>query len=141
MKIFLGILFTVFAVCTTCAEPNKPPVAVATKPAVAPKEVSPDEAEALIKGKPGVLILDIRTPDEYAKGHIPGAKNVDCFGDDFDKQVAVLDASKPVLVHCASGGRSSQSMDALTAMKKFLVIYHLKAGFNGWRSAKKPIEN
>jgi rhodanese-related sulfurtransferase len=140
MKMLLTLLLTAFVACTTYAEPNKPATTTAAKPAVAPKDVSPDEAEALIKGKPGILILDIRTPDEYAEGHIPGAKNVDCFGDDFDKQVAALDASKPVLVHCASGGRSGQNMEKLTGMKKFIVIYHLKAGFNGWKAAKKPVE-
>lgn len=140
MKILLTVLVTAVVACTTYAEPNKPATTAAAKPALVPKTVSPDEAEALIKGQPGVLILDIRTPEEYAKGHIPGAKNVDFFADDFAKQVAALDASKPVLVHCASGGRSGQAMEPLTELKRFTVIYHLKAGFNGWATAKKPVE-
>jgi rhodanese-related sulfurtransferase len=140
MKILLTLLVTAVVACNVSAEPQKPAKTPATEPAASPKNVSPDEAEALIKGKPGVLILDIRTPDEFAKGHIPGAKNVDFFADDFAKQVAALDASKPVLVHCASGGRSGQAMEPLTALKKFTVIYHLKAGFSGWAAAKKPVE-
>lgn len=136
MKKFLAILLTAVAACTTRADSDN-----SAKPAAAAvKNVSPDEAEALMKAKPGVLILDVRTPDEFAQGHIPGAKNVDFFGDDFEKQVAGLDASKPVLVHCASGNRSSQALGKITAVKKFSVIYHLKAGFSGWKAAKKPVD-
>jgi phage shock protein E len=141
MTRFLTILLTAIATCTTQAGSDKPAKSLAAEPTSAVKNVSPDEADALIKGKPGVLILDIRTPDEFAKGHIPGAKNVDFFSDDFAKQVAALDSNKPVLVHCASGGRSGQAMETLTGMKKFGAIYHLKAGFSGWKAAKKPIEN
>ena len=137
MKTFLAILLAACAVCAAPADSDKP----ATSPAAAVKNVSPKDAEALIKDQPGVLILDIRTPDEFAKGHIPGAKNVDFFSDDFEKQVAALDSSKPVLVHCASGNRSSQAVEKIAALRKFKGIYHLKAGFSGWKSAKKPVEN
>ncbi len=128
MKAFFAILFATALTCAVTAAP------------AAPKIVSPDEAEVLIKETPALVILDVRTPDEFAGGHIHGAKNVDFFGDDFEKQIAALDPAKPVLVHCAAGGRSSQAVEKLAALKKPPVIYHLKAGFNGWKAAKKPVE-
>lgn len=105
------------------------------------KDVTPDEAEALLKGAIKPLVLDVRTPEEFAKGHIPGAKNVDFLGDDFEKQLAKLEASGPVIVHCAAGNRSSQALPAIAALKKFTAIYHLKAGFSGWKAAGKAAES
>lgn len=99
--------------------------------------VTADEAQKLLKEKPGTLVLDVRTADEFKAGHIPGAKNVDFFDDDFAKKVAVLDSATPILVHCAAGGRSAQ---ALPYLKDKKAVYHLKDGFKGWEKAGKPVE-
>lgn len=101
------------------------------------KNVSPDEAEKLIKADPKTIVLDVRTPEEFAKGHIPGAKNVDFNEDDFAKKVGALDPATPVIVHCAAGGRSTQ---ALPSLKDKKVVYHLNKGFKAWADAGKPIE-
>ena len=93
-----------------------------------------------MKNTPKLVILDVRTPDEFAAGHIPRAKNADFLGDDFEKEIAALDPASPVLVHCASGNRSAQAVKKIEALKKIGVIYHMKAGFNGWAAAKKPVE-
>ncbi len=110
------------------------------KPAAAQdnvKNVSVDEAEKLLKENPQTIVLDVRTPEEFSKGHIPGAKNVDFNEDDFAKKVGALDPKRPVLVHCAAGGRSTQSLPAL---KDKAVVYHLKDGFKAWEKAGKPVE-
>jgi len=101
------------------------------------KDVSVEEAEKLLKENPKTLVLDVRTADEYAKGHIPGAKNVDFFDDNFAKKVGALDPQTPVLVHCAAGNRSSQSLPFL---KDKQVVYHLKDGFKAWEKGGKPVE-
>ena len=51
-------------------------------------------------------IIDVRTPDEFSKGHLVNASNFDWNGNDFEKQIAPLDKSKTVFVYCLSGGRS-----------------------------------
>ena len=138
MKTLVALLFIVTSACTGFAEPVKTgkPAAAATTT----KNVSPDEAEALIKNSPKLVILDVRTPEEFVAGHIAGAKNADFLDDDFGKQIAALDPARPVLVHCAAGSRSAQAVKQIEALKKFGLIYHLKAGFNGWVAAKKPVE-
>ena len=94
------------------------------------------EAAKLVEaGK--VLVLDVRTPDEFSEGHIKGAVNVDFNGDDFASKVAKLDKSKPVLVHCQAGGRSTRSLPALEKAG-FLKIYHLDGGFGDWQDAGLP---
>ena len=108
-------------------------------PAGVAKNVSPDEAEKLLKDNPKIVVLDVRTPEEFAKGHIAGAKNVDFKAADFAEKVAALDKSKTYLVHCAAGGRSSKTLD-LMKDKSFAAIYHLNEGFKAWEKAGKPVE-
>jgi rhodanese-related sulfurtransferase len=104
----------------------------------APRDVTPDEAALMLKGR--ALVIDVRTPDEFAEGHIPGAKNVDFLGDDFEKQIAALLADRPLIVHCAAGNRSSKAVVKIAAVQKSAQIFHLKSGFNGWKAAGKPVE-
>ena len=136
LPVLLLAAFVNFAPHTNAAEPEQP---AGPKASVA-KDVTPDEAAALMKGKPGVLVIDVRTPDEFAEGHIPGAKNVDFLGDDFEKQLAALPADRPLLVHCAAGNRSSKAVVKIAALQKSAQIFHLKSGFNGWKAAGKPVE-
>lgn len=119
-------------------EPGKAP----TKPAstLNVKIVDVDEAEKLIKDTPGLTIVDVRTPEEFDHKHIKGAININVFDEDFDAKIAKLDPTKPILVHCASGGRSRTACAQLEGKAKFPVIYHMTAGFVGWLKANKPFE-
>ena len=136
LPVLLLAAFVNFAPHTIAAEPEQP---AGAKAAVA-KDVTPDEAAALMKGKRGVLVIDVRTPDEFAEGHIPGAKNMDFLGDDFEKQLAALPADRPLVVHCAAGNRSSKAVVKIAALQKSAQIFHLKSGFNGWKAAGKLVE-
>jgi rhodanese-related sulfurtransferase len=111
---------------------------LAQAPAARIQDVSPDKATELIaKQKP--LILDVRTPEEFADGHLAGAVNISSADPEFSKKIAALDQTRPVLVHCAAGGRSRRVLPALEALK-FPSIHHLAAGFNGWLDAGKPVQ-
>ena len=139
MKILPALLIAALLNFTphVVAEEAKQPAAAKVS---APKDVTPDEAALLMKGKAPVLVVDVRTPDEFAEGHIPGAKNVDFLGDDFEKQFAALPTDRPLIVHCAAGNRSSKAVVKIAALQKSAQIFHLKSGFNGWKVAGKPIE-
>lgn len=103
-----------------------------------PKDVSVNEAQKLIQeGK--VLVLDVRTPEEFKEGHIEGAVNIDFNGKDFTTRVKKLDPAKPVLVHCQGGGRSGRSLPILEQLN-FPQIYHLHEGFGEWEAAGKPVK-
>jgi rhodanese-related sulfurtransferase len=86
---------------------------------------------------PGVTVVDVRTPDEYAGGHIEGARLADINGD-FEQAVAGLDRSAPYAVYCRSGNRSAA---ALTAMKKlgFTNAWHLDGGIGAWQAAGNDV--
>ncbi len=142
MKIIPAILLAFFLslASSPTVRAGEPKQASAEKTTIT-KDVTPDEAALLVTGKPAAaLVLDVRTPDEFAEGHIPGATNVDFLGDDFEKQIAALPADRPLIVHCAAGNRSSKAVAKLAATGKFAQILHLKSGFNGWKAAGKPIE-
>ncbi|HYF36885.1 MAG TPA: rhodanese-like domain-containing protein [Prosthecobacter sp.] len=94
-----------------------------------------DAAKLVQTGK--VTVLDVRTPDEYNEGHIKGAKNVDFSSPDFAAKLNDLDKSKPILVHCQAGGRSTKSLPALE--KLGVPIYHLDGGMDAWTQAGKPV--
>jgi phage shock protein E len=120
------------------AEEKKAPVAGETAK-TKEKVVTPDEAEKLLKENPGVTVLDVRSPEEFAEGHIKGAVNADVNGDDFQKKVAALDQSKPVLIHCQAGRRSARAIEEMGNKVKFPTVYHLNSGFKGWKDANKPV--
>lgn len=102
------------------------------------KNVNPDEAAKLVDaGK--VTVIDVRTPDEFKEGHIKGAKNIDIHDPAFEKQLAGFDKSKPYLVHCQAGGRSTTSLKTFKKLG-FTDIYHLNEGFGAWQDAGKPVE-
>jgi rhodanese-related sulfurtransferase len=110
---------------------------------VAPKgfyDMESPQAGAMLKKFPSFVILDIRTPKEFAAGHLKGAKNVDFFSDDFAAKLKKLDKKKAYLVHCASGGRSGKSMKQFKD-QGFTTVYHIDDGYRGWMAAKLPVVN
>lgn len=80
------------------------------------------------------LILDVRTPEEYASGAIPGSVNIDFYSDTFTEKLKLLNKEEPILVYCRSGRRSVQTMEQLNALG-FKVVYDLEGGINAWVEA------
>ncbi|MCF8469024.1 MAG: rhodanese-like domain-containing protein, partial [Sneathiella sp.] len=74
------------------------------------RHVSPAGAQSLIGQKPEIIVLDIRTPEEFRQGHVKGAVNIDYYGKDFGKAIAGLDPNATYLVHCKSGNRSTNAL-------------------------------
>lgn len=86
-----------------------------------------------------VQLLDVRTPDEYAEGHIAGAMNIDIYDDDFISQATEsLDQSRPVAVYCRSGKRSAQASRRLS--EKGYRVANLEGGIIAWTTHNKPVE-
>lgn len=140
MKVVSAALIAVLFCALLCRAQETPVPAVPAPIRAEATDVTPDEAEKLIAETPGIIILDVRTPEEYDHGHIKGAVNVNLLDAAFADQVAALDQSKPVLLHCQSGARSPKALTALAGKAKFPKIYHLRSGFKGWKDAKKPFD-
>ena len=109
-----------------------------TLPKTTVREVSVEQAEALV-ARPEVVILDVRTPEEFAAGHVPRATNLDFHAPDFEERLRALDHGATYLVHCQSGGRSAHARDAMMG-DGFTSVLHMSDGYAGWEAAGKPVE-
>jgi thioredoxin len=89
-----------------------------------------------LKEMPTATIIDVRTPDEFSKGHLANANNYDWNGNEFDKQIAPLDKSKPIFIYCLSGGRSSSAASKMRS--EGFTVYELDGGIMKWRGANLP---
>lgn len=87
-----------------------------------------------------VVILDVRTPGEFASGHIQGAINIDVEGPDFQSQIATLDKSKEYAIYCRSGRRSIVAAD-LMSDKGFTKLSNLESGIISWQGSGYPLVN
>ena len=94
--------------------------------------------DQLIKGK-NIILLDVRTPEEFTKGYIAGAININYFDKNFKEKIEKLPASKPIYVYCAVGGRSAKA-SALIAGLNRKDIYNLEGGFTAWQKLNYPIQ-
>jgi len=80
---------------------------------------------------PGTQLIDVRTPEEFAQGHLPGAVLMDVNAAHFDAQVATLDPARPVLVYCRSGNRSQTAMHIFKQIG-FTHLIELQGGILAW---------
>lgn len=99
-----------------------------------PANLHPRQAAQWLETDKNVVVLDVRTPDEFNQGHLKGAQNVDYLARNFEQQLARLDKTKPYLVHCASGGRSTETLPMLQKLG-FKNVRHLDGGIEAWQKA------
>jgi len=89
---------------------------------------------------PGVIVLDVRTPGEFATGHIENAINIDVEGMTFDSEIAKLDKNVEYAVYCRSGRRSVVATEKM-AEAGFTKLTNLKDGVISWQGAGYPLVN
>ena len=83
-------------------------------------------------------LLDVRTPQEYAEGHIDGALNIDVRSDDFQKMAEKdLSRDSTILVYCRSGRRSMDAAKILTRLG--YKVINLKGGIIEWKEEGLPV--
>lgn len=84
--------------------------------------------------RPGAVLLDVRTPEEFAAGHLAGAVNVDVEAADFAERIAELDKDVAYSVYCRSGNRSQVATGAMTDAG-FTDVADLAGGITAWAQA------
>jgi len=98
------------------------------------ENVSAADAITLIEcrqGEPSFVILDVRTPEEFAQGHLKDAVNLDFRSADFAEQIGFLDRENTCLVYCQGGGRSAQAVEMMRA-RGFTSIHNLEGGYTAF---------
>ena len=96
-----------------------------------------DSFKTKLAQTPNAQLLDVRTPGEFANGHLPDAKNLNVQDTGFDAGAATFDKAKPVFVYCLSGGRSKTAGAKLQAMG--YTVYELQGGYLKWTAKMLPI--
>ncbi len=102
------------------------------------KTVDAKQAIAMIE-KEEVVVIDVRTPEEYAEGHLPGATNINYYDQDFAIQLGEMDENQKYLVYCHSGARSAKAAH-LMKEQGFSGVYNLEGGISGWKLADGKVE-
>jgi rhodanese-related sulfurtransferase len=97
-------------------------------------------AEALVAnaGSPDLTILDVRTPGEFAQGHLPGAVNLDLNGSEFSDGLAALDKGATYFVYCQTSNRSGTATQMM-ADAGFDDVYDLQGGIVAWAQQGLPV--
>lgn len=86
------------------------------------------------------ILVDIRTPEEFADGHLENAININFFDENFVTNFeSQFDKNDTIYIHCKSGGRSTKAVQILE-QKGFKNLIHLDGGFLQWLEAGKPVE-
>ena len=126
-------MITMFAAMAVCCGNSK---STEQAPKDSIKTINVEEFAKTI-GKKGVRLIDVRTPKEYAEGHIAGAENIDVRAADFAERIKNVKGK--VAVYCRSGKRSLMAAEQLSA--KGCTVYNLDGGIIAWQKAGKPVVN
>jgi len=101
--------------------------------------ISPEAASTIVAEPPAdLVVLDVRTPEEFDEGHLAGAVLVDFYDPDFAEQLGELDAEVPYLVYCRSGNRSGQTLTMMQQLG-FASAADVDGGIVAWQSAGLPV--
>lgn len=92
-------------------------------------DVTVQQASELITSKPDLLILDVRTPQEYSEGHLKGSILIPV--DEINGRLNELGKDKEILIYCRTGNRSRTAVNILTTAG-YHKIYHMKDGISVW---------
>lgn len=81
-----------------------------------------------------ILLIDVRTPEEYKAGHVENALNINFFDENFTDQIKELNTDKTLYLYCRSGKRSMNASKALSALGYKVV--NLEGGYNAYSASK-----
>lgn len=109
------------------------PVLAAEKDVLSPKEA------AKILGRPDIVLVDVRTPGEFAEGHLKGAVNINFFGPRFEYDIQKLPKDKTLLLYCKTGVRSARAAEMIREEGE-RKVFDLGGGIQAWRKAGMPVE-
>lgn len=113
MKCF-PILFSIFLFNLSCAQMSSKPIT----------EVSQNEINS-------VILVDVRTPEEFAEGHLENARNINWYDADFANQFEGMDKGETLYVYCKKGGRSARAQQLLDSLG-FANVVNLEGGYDAW---------
>ena len=99
------------------------------------KNINLKKAVKTINTSTNLILLDVRTAEEYSSGYIPNSINIDVLSPDFKSKIDLLDKNKEYLIYCRSGNRSTIA-SSIMATNGFIRIYNLNnANYSDFENA------
>ena len=99
------------------------------------KNINLKKAIKTINTSTNLILLDVRTAEEYSSGYIPNSVNIDVLSPDFKSKIELLDKNKEYLIYCRSGNRSTIA-SSIMATNGFIKIYNLNnANYSDFENA------
>lgn len=98
-------------------------------------------ARDLVAQDETVIVLDVRTPEEYGTGHIQEAVNINIAEADFSERVSKLDRDKTYIVHCSANvknGRTAKSLEIMSSLG-FEKLLNMEGGIAAWEQSGYPL--
>lgn len=135
VKHYIALLFVLSSLLVGCATPTPTAPPAATQPTATPltlpADVTPKMVEEL-RATGAIVIIDVREPEEYAVGRIPGATLIPL--GELAKRTSEVPTDKPVVMVCRSGNRSGQAVQILQKAG-FTNVHNMTGGMNAWTAA------
>ncbi len=100
-------------------------------------ELSAVQVEQRLRAPERVALIDVRTADEFAAGHIAGARNLDVTAPNFEAALAGLPKDRPYILYCRSGRRSANAQ-AIMTKAGFVNVQNMSGGLVAWEAAGLP---
>lgn len=119
-----SILFAILSACGLAGEPMP--------------SVSVEDLNAKMAAEKGIVLLDVRTPQEFASGHVPGAQSIPLSSLSTRIDELSVDQATPVYLICQSGGRSARATNILR--KKGYTAINVSGGTSAWNASGFPID-
>jgi phage shock protein E len=97
------------------------------------------EVSELIAANPKLVLIDVRTPEEFAQGHLKEAQLLNFYDANFKEEAAKLDPEMEYVVYCRSGGRSAKATAMLQELG-FGMVHNMSGGIMAWNRADLQTE-
>ncbi len=127
MKNLIFILALALAACSTASQKEN-----STDEAKVNEKLDVATFQTKLKASPEAILVDVRTPEEFAEGNITGAQNIDFNAPDFEQKISALDKNKTYFVYCKAGTRSAKAVSKMSALG-FTSLYCLDGGYMAWK--------
>lgn len=101
-------------------------------------DVTARQVAEMIRKDTLIILVDVRTPEEYQQGHIKGARLMDFYSAEFHAQLQTLPQDRPVILYCRSGRRSDEAMKFLASIG-YSRVHNLHGGIVAWKKDRQPV--
>jgi rhodanese-related sulfurtransferase len=127
MKNLILILTIAFTACSTTSQKESFTDGVKVN-----EKLDVATFDSKLNESPEAILVDVRTPEEFAEGNISGAQNINFNASDFEQKISALDKNKTYFVYCKAGTRSAKAVSKMSELG-FTSLYSLDGGYMAWK--------